>query len=113
VQRNAVALVLVLALAGCGGHATRSAESLRTCVGDRLPAGAVDRIAVSTVEGVTTITYYDRDSETTVSVFASEDDAKQAELAEARLGDAHDRRVANVLYSGGGTAEEAVAMCLE
>jgi hypothetical protein len=62
---------------------------------------------------VTTITYSHRGGETIVSVFASEDDAKEAELAEARLGDAHDRRVANVLYSGGGAAEAAVAACLE
>ena len=48
----------------------------------------------STVEGVTTITYFHRGGETIVSIFASEDDAKEAELAEARLGDAHDRRVA-------------------
>ena len=99
-------------MTGCGGDGPRSAESLRDCVHDRRPAGAVDRVASSTVEGVTTITYVHRGSETTVSIFASEDDAKEAELAEARLGDAHDRRVGNVLYSGGGAAEEAIVACL-
>jgi len=112
-RRLVIATVIIAALAGCGGGGTRSAESLRDCVRDRLPPGAVDRVAESTVEGVTTITYYHRGGETVVSVFASEDDAKEAELAEARLGDAHDRRVANVLYSGGGAAEEAIAACLE
>jgi TRAP-type mannitol/chloroaromatic compound transport system substrate-binding protein len=106
-----VLLILVLAAAGCGSSKT-AAESLRSCVRDRLPAGAVDRVASSTVEGVTTITYFHRGSETTVSSFASDDDAKQAELAEARLGDAHDRRVGNVLYSGGGAAAVAIAACL-
>jgi hypothetical protein len=62
---------------------------------------------------VTTIVYDHRGSETTVSVFGSEDDAKQAELAEARLGDAHDHRLGNVLYGGGGAAEEAVIACLD
>ncbi len=108
-----IAVALAVGATACGGQGPRSAESLRTCVRDRLPPGAVDRVAASTVEGVTTITYYHRGSETTVSVFSSDDDAKQAELAEARLGDAHDRRVGNVLYSGGGAAEEAVAACLE
>jgi hypothetical protein len=111
-QRVAIGVTLVAAAAGCGGDGPRSASSLRTCVHDRLPRGAVDRITSSTVEGVTTITYVHRGSETTVSVFASQDDAKQAELAEARLGDAHDRRVGNVLYSGGGAAETAIAACL-
>ena len=90
----------------------RSADSLRACIRDRLPAGAVDRVAASTLEGVTTITYVHRGSETTVSVFPSEDDAREAELAEARLGDAHDRRRGNVLYSGGGAVERAVSGCL-
>jgi hypothetical protein len=110
--RCAVIAVAVALAAGCGGTGPRSAASLRDCVHDRLPRGAVDRITSSTVEGVTTITYVHRGSETTVSVFASQDDAKQAELAEARLGDAHDRRVGNVLYSGGGAAEAAIAACL-
>jgi hypothetical protein len=112
VQRTALIVGLAFVLAGCGASGTRSAKSLRRCVGARLPAGSVDRVAATTVDGVTTIIYYHHGSETTASVFASEDDAKQAELAEARLGDAHDRRVGNVLYSGGGAAEEAVAACL-
>ena len=107
-----IAVAVTAAAAGCGGDGPRSADSLRSCVGDHLPRGAVDRVAASTVEGVTTITYVHRGSETTVSIFASEADAKQAELAEARLGDAHDRRVGNVLYSGGGAAEAAIAACL-
>jgi hypothetical protein len=111
-RRVLIAALLASLPAGCGSSGSRTADSLRSCVSDRLPAGAVDRVAASTVEGVTTITYVRRGGETTVSVFASEDDAKQAELAEARLGDAHDRRVGNVLYSGGGAPEEAVAACL-
>jgi hypothetical protein len=107
-----IAVLIAGVAAGCGSSGSRTPDSLRSCVRDRLPAGAVDRVATSTVEGVTTITYVHSGSETTVSVFASEDDAKQAELAEARLGDAHDRRVGNVLYSGGGAPEEAVAACL-
>jgi len=110
--RCAVIAVAVALAAGCCGTVPRSVASLRDCVHDRLPKGAVDRITSSTVEGVTTITYVHRGSETTGSVFASQDDAKQAELAEARLGDAHDRRVGNVLYSGGGAAEAAIAACL-
>ena len=111
-RRSLIAVALTAAAAGCGGDGSRSADSLRNCVSDRLPPGAVDRVASSTVEGVTTITYVHRGSETSVSIFASEADAKQAELAEARLGDAHDRRVGNVLYSGGGAAEAAIAACL-
>lgn len=110
-RRAVIAVAVAAAAAGCGDGA-RSADSLRNCVGDHLPRGAVDRVASSTVEGVTTITYIHNGSETSVSIFASEDDAKQAELAEARLGDAHDRRVDNVLYSGGGAAETAIAACL-
>jgi hypothetical protein len=110
--RSLIAIAVTAAAAGCGGDGPRSAGSLRDCVSDHLPTGAVDRITSSTVEGVTTITYVHRGSETTLSIFASEADAKQAELAEARLGDAHDRRAGNVLYSGGGAAEAAIAACL-
>ncbi len=60
---------------------------------------------------MTSINYYHRGAETDVSVFASADDAMAAEKAEARLGDAHDRRIANVLYSGGGAVEAAVVRC--
>ena len=111
-RRAVIAVAVTAAATGCGGGGSRSADSLRNCVSDHLPRGAVDRVASSTVEGVTTITYSHRGSETSVSIFASEADAKQAELAEARLGDAHDRRVGNVLYSGGGAAEAAIAACL-
>jgi hypothetical protein len=110
--RSVFAVAVVAAAAGCGDDGPRSAEALRGCVHDRLPPGVVDRVVSSTVEGVTTIIYVHRGSETSVSIFASETDAKEAELAEARLGDAHDRRVGNVLYSGGGAAEAAVAACL-
>ena len=85
-RRSLIAVALTAAAAGCGGAGSRSADSLRNCVGDHLPPGAVDRVASSTVEGVTTITYVHRGSETSVSIFASEADAKHAELAEARLG---------------------------
>ena len=68
-------------------------------------------VVTSTEQGVTSINYYHRGGETDVSVFASADDAIAAEKAEARLGDAHDRRVENVLYSGGGPVEAAVVRC--
>jgi ABC-type glycerol-3-phosphate transport system substrate-binding protein len=111
-RRAVIAVAVAAVAAGCGGGGPRSADSLRACVRDRLPAGAVDRVGSSTVEGVTTITYVHHGSETSVSIFGSEADAKEAELAEARLGDAHDRRVGNVLYSGGGAAEAAITACL-
>jgi hypothetical protein len=73
----------------------------------------VSRTFVHTEAGVTTLNYYTADGgETDVNVFASAGDAKAAEEQEARLGDAHDRRKANVLYSGGGAAERAVVACL-
>ena len=66
----------------------------------------------STEEGVTTLDYVHRGSETIVTIFASAADAEAAEKAEARLGDAHDRRLGNALYSGGGAAETAIVACL-
>ena len=103
----------VVALAACGGNNVRSADGLRKCVNDRLPAGAVDRVLVTDEEGVTSINYYHHGDETNVSVFPSATDAAEAEKAEARLGDAHDRRIRNVLYGGGGVIEAAVVACMK
>jgi hypothetical protein len=112
-MRTLLALsVLLLTAAGCGGEDTRSAKSLRACVAGRLAPGAVDRVLESTVDGVTTITYIQRGGETLVSVFPSVGAAKEAMEAEARIGDAHDQRVLNVLYGGGGSAAAAVETCL-
>lgn len=111
-RRTLMAIAVAGVSSGCGSGGPPSADSLRACVRDRLPPGAVDRVVSSTVEGVTTITYVHHGGETSVSIFASEADAKEAELAEARLGDAHDRRVGSVLYSGGGAAETAITTCL-
>jgi len=78
---------------------------LRTCVGKHLPAGrGRSHLFASTEDGVTSINYFfRRGSETDLTIFKSAADAEAAEKAEARLGDAHDRRVENVLYSGGRT----------
>jgi len=105
-----VALVLFGAVSW-GGAGAIDADELRSCVRKELPRGAVDRVVSSTEQGVTSINYYHRGAETDVSVFASADDAISAEKTEARLGDAHDRRIANVLYSGGGAVEAAVVRC--
>jgi hypothetical protein len=100
-------------LPACGGSDTVSAEKLRACVANHLPPGVVSRTFVHTEAGVTTLNYYTAaGSETDVNVFASASAAKDAEKQEARLGDAHDRRQGNVLYSGGGAAERAVVSCL-
>ena len=108
-----IAVALAVGATACGGQGPRSAVAAHLRGATACRPGRSTASHASTVEGVTTITYYHRGSETTVSVFSSDDDAKQAELAEALLGDAHDRRVGNVLYSGGGAAEEAVTACLE
>ena len=90
-----------------------SAEKLRACVAKELAPGAVSRTFVHTEAGVTTLNYYTAaGGETDVNVFPSAGAAKDAEEQEARLGDAHDRRKGNVLYSGGGAAERAVVACL-
>jgi hypothetical protein len=104
--------VVVLAAAGCGAEDIRSAKSLRACVEVRIAPGTVDHVLESTVDGVTTITYLQRGGETLVSVFPSVGAAKEAMDAEARIGDAHDQRVQNVLYGGGGSAAAAVEACL-
>jgi hypothetical protein len=108
---RAPCLALLVVLAGCGHDGVVSAADLHSCVAKRLPAGAVDRVVTGTEEGVTSTNYYRRGNETAVSVFPSVDDAVKAEAAEARLGDAHDRRIGNVLYSGGGAVEDAVVAC--
>jgi hypothetical protein len=104
--------LVVLAAAGCGGEDMRSAKSVRACVADRLALGAADRVFESTVDGVTTITFVQGGGETLVSVFPSASAAKDALEAEARIGDAHDQRVQNVLYGGGDSAATAVEACL-
>jgi hypothetical protein len=104
--------VLVAVVAGCGAYKALPANDVRACVKEHLPPGAVDRVFVNTEEGVTSVNYYHRGAETDVTIFNSAADAEEAEKAEARLGDAHDRRVANVLYSGGGAVERAITTCL-
>jgi hypothetical protein len=69
-------------------------------------------VLVTTEQGVTTLNYVRRGSETMVTIFKSAAAARAAEEAEARLGDAHDRRKGNALYSGGGAAERAIVDCL-
>jgi hypothetical protein len=111
-MRVSVLVLVALAVTACGGSAATTAESLRDCVAKRVP-GAGDRVRSSTEGGVTTLIWPNIDGgETIASVFGSGSDAEQAEKAEARLGDAHDRRVKNVLYSGGGTVEDAIVECL-
>ena len=105
-------LLAVVLLAACGGKGTVSADGLRACVSKHLPHGAVDRTGVSTVEGVTTLDYVHNGAETVVTVFPSAKDAEHGLEEEARIGDAHDERVRNVLYSGGGVVQEAVVACL-
>ena len=99
-------MLLVATMAGCGSGGAQSAASLRSCIEDRLPAGSFD-------EGVTSLNYFHNGSETDVTIFKSASDAVDAEAAEARLGDAHDRRIKNVLYSGGGAIEAAVVQCVK
>jgi len=103
--------LLLLAAASCGGGGAISAADLRHCVSKELPPGAVDRVFSSSEQGVTSLNYYHRGAETDVSVFPSAKAAIAAEKAEARLGDAHDRRIKNVLYGGGGAVEAAVVRC--
>ncbi len=104
--------VIVAALVGCGGHGTLPAADVKACVTKHVPPGAVDRVFSNTEEGVTSINYFHHGAETDLTIFKSVADAEAAERAEARLGDAHDRRVGNVLYSGGGAVAQAIAGCL-
>jgi uncharacterized protein YggE len=104
-----VGLLAVLVLAACGAAKSYSAADVRACI----PHGAYTRMLVTREEGVTSINYYYADgSEADISVFRSAHDAEDAEKQEARLGDAHDRRRANVLYSGGGPVQAALEKCL-
>jgi hypothetical protein len=107
----AIALV-VLALAGCGGHRS-AAEALQACVGKRLPGGPADHITASTVAGVTSVAFFQGGGEETdLTIFPSVNAAMAGEHAEARIGDAHDRRLANVLFTGGSAVESAIAACV-
>jgi hypothetical protein len=108
----AACAVLVALAAGCGGSKTLSARDVRACVDKHLSPGAVDRVFASTEQGVTSVNYFHRGAETDLTIFKSARDAEAAEKAEARLGDAHDRRIANVLYSGGGAVERAIVTCV-
>ena len=108
--RVSLLVLVALAATACGGSGTISAGSLRACVAKSVPGAAVRS---STEQGVTTLTWRNVDGgETIASVFASGSDAEDAEKAEARLGDAHDRRLRNVLYSGGGAVEDAIVECV-
>ena len=102
---------LALIASGCGGAGPHSAAAIRACLEDRLPRGAYDKVVASSEEGVVSLDYVRRGDETTVSIFPSESDAADAIAAEARLGDAHDQRVRNVLVNGGGAIEAAVRAC--
>lgn len=78
----------------------------------QLPVGSAVRTDSSTVEGVTTARFFDRGgSEIELTIFKTVNGAKQAEAAEARIGDAHDRRVGNMLYTGGDDVARAVSSC--
>jgi hypothetical protein len=104
--------LLVLTVAGCGGKGMQSAKSLRACIDGRLAPGAVAGVRESTADGVTTLDYLQGGGETLVSVFPSQGAAKEALAAEARIGDAHDERIRNVLYGGGGSLAAAVEACV-
>ncbi len=107
-----LALAVVVLTAGCGSKHAPSAKSLRACLDDRLAPSAVGHVRQSTIEGVTTLTYTLHGGETLISIFPSESAAKDAAAAEARIGDAHDQRLRNVMYSAGGSTAAAVAACL-
>jgi hypothetical protein len=83
-------------------------------VKDRLPGGKVDHATSTTVEGVTSVAYFQQGAASVeLTIFPTVSAARNGEAAEARIGDAHDRRIANVLYSGGGLrVRAAVASCL-
>jgi len=110
--KRALVLLTVAVLAGCGGSGTRSAAAIRSCVAKRLPAAALGRTTVSTVEGVTTLDYMHDGDETVVTVFPTVKDAQHGLDEEARIGDAHDMRTRNVLHGGGGAIEAAVVACV-
>lgn len=97
---------------GCGSDSLPTAAGIQACVEKRIPPGAVDRVFTSTEARVASVNYFHRGGETDLSVFPTVDEAVAAEKAEARLGDAHDRRIRNVLYSGGGPVAAAIAACV-
>ena len=100
--------ILAVALTACGGAKSHSAADVRSCIPRHLYA----HVLVTREEGVTSLNYsYADGTETDISVFPSTHDAVAAEKEEARLGDAHDRRLANVLYSGGGPVQAALERC--
>jgi hypothetical protein len=107
-----LATLIAVAATSCGGHAPRTAADIQACVKEHLPSAAVDRTFVSTEEGVTSLTYLRRGDETIVTIFKSSDDAIAAVEAEARIGDAHDKRIDNVLYNGGGSVVTTLTSCL-
>src|SRR5690242_640051 len=103
---------IALLLAGCGGSSVRSSAAIRYCFEDRVPRSTYEKRIASTEEGVVSLIYYrSGGDQTTISIFPSEAEATSAKKAEARFGDAHDRRLRNVLYSGGGPIERAVRAC--
>jgi hypothetical protein len=75
---------------------------------DHLPRGLSTGSPASTVEGVTDHLCPLRQRDVRLDLASSRREASRAREA-AR--DAHDRRVGNVLYSGG-AAEAAIAACL-
>jgi hypothetical protein len=111
VIRIVLVCLALVSVTACGEPRPRTAAALRSCVAERLPRDAVDRVVVSEEAGVTSLNYFHHGAEVDVSVFATDADAIAAEQAEARLGDAHDRRIGNVLYGGGGVVEAAVVHC--
>jgi hypothetical protein len=99
--------------ASCGGGRQHSAAAFQRCVEGRLSRSDVDHVATSMEEGVASISFVYRDGNADVaSIFKSVADAKEAEKAEARIGDAHDKRVRNVLYSGGRDFDAAIIACV-
>jgi hypothetical protein len=95
---------------GAGLH---SASAIQECVKGRLPRGEIRQVTASTVEGVASIMFVHKSGEVEViSVFKTVNDAAQAAAAEARIGDAHDKQIRNVLYSGGRVFQAAIVDCV-
>jgi hypothetical protein len=111
-MRFTVAALLVAVAAGCGTSSPPTAAELRSCIEHALPKGFTPAVSTSVDDGVTSLVYTEGGAEAYVTVFDSVEGAKEAEESEARLGDAHDRRIRNVLYSGGGPVETATVACL-
>jgi hypothetical protein len=107
-----LAVLVAATAASCGRHDRGAAAELQACVKEKAPAGSYDRAVVSTAQGVTTVDYVHNGAETVMTIFKTPKDAQTALDAEARIGDAHDKRIDNVLYSGGGAVEDAIVRCL-